>query len=62
MPGAAQIVTLTLNHSVLSKGEAALLFAECLTSLRPRAPLFAVTKFRLGAHTLHVEIDRWLIP
>ena len=36
--------------------------AEYLTSLRPSAPLFALIKFRLGAHTLRVETDRWLIP
>ena len=36
--------------------------AEYLTSLRPSAPLFALIKFRLGAHTLCVETDRWLIP
>ena len=36
--------------------------AEYLTSLRPSAPLFALIKFRSGAHTLRVETDRWLIP
>ena len=36
--------------------------AEYLTSLRPSAPVFALIKFRLGAYTLRVETDRWLIP
>lgn len=35
--------------------------ADYLTSLRPSAASFALTKFRLGAHTLHVKTDRWLI-
>ena len=35
--------------------------ADYLTSLRPGAPLFALIQFMLGARTLCVETDGWLI-
>ena len=36
--------------------------APYLSVLPPTAPLFALIKFRLGAHVLRVETDRWLVP
>jgi len=34
--------------------------ASYLRDIRPSAPLFSLIKFRLGAHSLRVETDRWL--
>lgn len=36
--------------------------AAYLKLLPPSPALFALIKFRLGAHTLRVETDRWLVP
>jgi len=36
--------------------------ASYLRDIRPSAPLFSLIKFRLGAHSLRVETDRWLRP
>ena len=36
--------------------------ARYLVLLPPSGPLFSLIKFRLGAHTLRVETDRWLVP
>ena len=36
--------------------------ASYLGALPPSAPLFALIKFRLGAHVLRIETDRWLVP
>ena len=36
--------------------------ASYLRDIRPSAELFSLMKFRLGAHSLRVETDRWLRP
>ena len=38
------------------------MMATYLPSMRPRAVLFSVIKFRLGTQSLRVETDRWLRP
>ncbi len=36
--------------------------ASYLSDSRPSVPLFSLIKFRLGAHSLRLETDRWLRP
>ncbi len=38
------------------------IMAPYLRDIRPSASLFSLIKFRLGAHSLRVETDRWLRP